>query len=72
VHGHEPGRHAGHPTATNDDRIRRPAAAWLVAYNHARWLSFNQDVAHSQADAAWDSAVRDQAAAVAVDLVGVN
>jgi hypothetical protein len=49
--------------STTDKRIRVPAAAWLTAWRHARWLAFNETVALRQADAAWDRAAQNVATA---------
>ncbi len=44
---------------TADERIQRPAAAFLEAYRLANWLGFSTRVALVQADAAWDRAIED-------------
>jgi len=57
---------------TADDRIRRPAAAWLQAYRLARWLGFKESTAQLQASFAWDRAAEELAIATAIVLVEVN
>lgn len=57
---------------TVDERIRRPALAWLQAYRLARWLAFNETVAQRQAAAAWDRAVEDLAFELEPLSVGLN
>jgi len=57
---------------TADDRIRRPAAAWLQAYRLARWLGFKESTAQLQAGFAWDHAAEELALATAIVLVEVN
>jgi hypothetical protein len=57
---------------TADERIRRPAAAWLQAWRHARWLSFNETASRRQADAAWNRAAEEYAIETAIVLVEAN
>lgn len=59
-------------TRTADDRIRRPAAAWLQAWRHARWLSFNETVSRRLAASAWDRAAREYAVETAIVMVEAN
>jgi hypothetical protein len=59
-------------TGTADERIRRPAAAWLQAYRLARWLGFKESTALNQASAAWDRAVEDLAVETMIAVAEVN
>jgi hypothetical protein len=58
--------------STTDERITRPALAWLAAFDLARWLGFSDETAPIQAAGAWDIAVDELAAATALEIVGVN
>lgn len=55
-----------------DDRIQRPAAAWMTAYRRALWLGFGESTALKQAANAWDWAVEAIADVTAIASIEVN